>query len=445
MVGIRQAVLLTTLALSSLSSAFYLPGVAPTDYEAGQKVPLTVNRLTPQVTGQTGDKRLKSVLSYNYYHPLFHFCRPKDGPKKISESLGSILFGDRILSSPFEIHMAKNEQCKVLCKQTYNAQSSNFVNARILENNYLHWLIDGLPAATVVTDKEKHEFYSVGFPLGQTSQQGGGLPQPSFNNHYDIIIDYHELAGRTPKKYRVVGVIVQPHSIHSKIIGEGQGDCSDKTPIQLKATENQEVVFTYSIYWRASKTPWATRWDKYLQVDSPQIHWFSLVNSAIIVIFLSGSVATTLLRSLRKDIARYNQFDLDEDVQEDSGWKLVHGDVFRTPTHPLLLSILLGSGVQLFFVTGATIGEFHRSRKISIANLNSFRPYWIPFPVQSWCVRNDDGSLPYAVWLCRRLCVCPRLQDVQGRRLEEEYHSHSSFRSRNCFWNLLSHELLPHL
>ena len=51
---------------------------------------------------------------------------------------------------------------------------------------------------------------------------------------------------------------------------------------------------------------------------------------------------------------RYNQMDMQEDVQEDSGWKLVHGDVFRPPKHTLLLSVLLGSGSQLFMMVGAT-------------------------------------------------------------------------------------------
>ena len=85
-----------------------------------------------------------------------------------------------------------------------------------------------------------------------------------------------------------------------------------------------------------------------------------------------------LLRALHKDIARYpipipspfrnlpfislfvvtddryNQMDMQEDVQEDSGWKLVHGDVFRPPKRTLLLSVLLGSGSQLFMMVGAT-------------------------------------------------------------------------------------------
>lgn len=45
-----------------------------------------------------------------------------------------------------------------------------------------------------------------------------------------------------------------------------------------------------------------------------------------------------------------------EDVQEDWGWKLVHGEVFRTPNNPLILSALVGNGAQLCAMVGVTLG-----------------------------------------------------------------------------------------
>ena len=37
-----------------------------------------------------------------------------------------------------------------------------------------------------------------------------------------------------------------------------------------------------------------------------------------------------------------------EEAKEETGWKLVHGDVFRAPqTSPMLLSVFVGTGVQL--------------------------------------------------------------------------------------------------
>jgi len=49
------------------------------------------------------------------------------------------------------------------------------------------------------------------------------------------------------------------------------------------------------------------------------------MNSLVIVLFLSGMVAMITVRSLHKDIARYNSVENSEEAQEEFGWKLVHG------------------------------------------------------------------------------------------------------------------------
>ena len=49
------------------------------------------------------------------------------------------------------------------------------------------------------------------------------------------------------------------------------------------------------------------------------------MNSLVIVLFLSGMVAMITIRSLHKDIARYNAAENCEEAQEEFGWKLVHG------------------------------------------------------------------------------------------------------------------------
>ncbi|KAI1875130.1 hypothetical protein JX265_003816 [Neoarthrinium moseri] len=358
------ALLAALLAIPQTASAFYLPGVAPTSYKPGDNVPLFVNSVKPAAASQ--DALLHSVMSYDYYHDRFHFCKPKDpnGPKYVSESLGSILFGDRIMTSPFELHMAKNETCKPLCEADYERTSAHFVNKRIMQGYALNWLVDGLPAGQQSIDAATQTPYeSQGFQLGSVDPTAQD-PKPNFNNHYDISIEYHEV-GSNPNQLRVVGVTVDPWSWD---YAGGNPDCTDNhAPVILAEDGKTKVQFTYSVYWTKSPTAWATRWDKYLQVFDPKIHWFSLVNSAVIVVFLVVTVASVLFRALRKDITRYNRLDqinlddlsgtsaLEDGVQEDSGWKLVHGDVFRTPSHPLLLSVFLGSGAQLFVMTGFTI------------------------------------------------------------------------------------------
>ncbi|KAF2027220.1 endosomal integral membrane protein [Setomelanomma holmii] len=348
------AILASLLALgASPAAAFYFPGTAPTSYKEGDAVPLFVNHLTP--ADSQYDPKLRSVFSFDYYHPEFHFCQPQGGPKEIRESLGSILFGDRIQTSPFELRMGMNESCKSLCEATYEPNDAVFVNSRIYQGYDLNWLIDGLPAAQLLKDPNTDQpFYSPGFALGMVNDA-----TPEFNNHYDILIDYHEAS---KGNYRVVGVLVDPYSMRDS------NNCNDaQSAVVLNENEVNKVAFTYSVYWRESTTPFATRWDKYLHVYDPKIHWFSLVNSAVIVVFLVAMVSTILVRTLKKDIARYNRLDqfalddfgengdVEDGVAEDSGWKLVHGDVFRPPKNPLLLSVLIGNGAQLFAMTALTI------------------------------------------------------------------------------------------
>lgn len=354
-----------SLTLPSYSTAFYLPGVAPSSYGVGDRVPLHVNALSPAIARR--DDQLHAIVSFDYYHPSFQFCRPEGGPQWVRESLGSIIFGDRIRTSPFQLHMAQNETCKALCKtKKFDARSAKFVNRKIWQGYDLNWLVDGLPAAQLLEDPQSHElFWSPGFPLGGFDQNG----QVTLNNHWDIIIDYHK-AGLTGNQYRVVGIIVQPESHRdSRTLGDGKAECGDASqPLILDQDGETLVTWTYSVYWRPSKTAWATRWDKYLHVYDPKIHWFSLINSAIFVVMLVGMVSLILLRALRKDIERYNRLDsynlddisgtsaaVEDGVQEDSGWKLVHGDVFRSAPQPLLLSVLLGNGAQLFIMTVVTL------------------------------------------------------------------------------------------
>ena len=41
---------------------------------------------------------------------------------------------------------------------------------------------------------------------------------------------------------------------------------------------------------------------------------------------------------------------------EETGWKLVHGDVFRPPPKSFLLCVFVGSGVQIFCMVVITLG-----------------------------------------------------------------------------------------
>jgi len=65
-----------------------------------------------------------------------------------------------------------------------------------------------------------------------------------------------------------------------------------------------------------------------------------------------------MMRILHKDLTRYNEVDQSEEareVREETGWKLVFGDVFRPPKFAQILAVYIGSGVQVFSMVMVTI------------------------------------------------------------------------------------------
>lgn len=123
----------------------------------------------------------------------------------------------------------------------------------------------------------------------------------------------------------------------------------------VNVNSDTQLYFTYSVQWKRSEVSWASRWDIYLGMNDVQIHWFSIINSLVVVFFLSGILTMIMIRTLRRDIAKYNTDDNFEETLEETGWKLVHGDVFRPPVHSRFFAAVIGSGIQVFFMALITI------------------------------------------------------------------------------------------
>jgi transmembrane 9 superfamily protein 2/4 len=120
-----------------------------------------------------------------------------------------------------------------------------------------------------------------------------------------------------------------------------------------------DIVYTYEVKWVESEIDWADRWDVYMgRNPDDKLHLFGILNSLVVVFCLSAAVALVLVRTLRKDIAYYNeQIDLGGDADDEGGWKLMHGDVFRPPkTLAKVLCVAVGTGIQILMVVLLTIG-----------------------------------------------------------------------------------------
>ncbi|KAK5787972.1 hypothetical protein VI817_010468 [Penicillium citrinum] len=150
------------------------------------------------------------------------------------------------------------------------------------------------------------------------------------------------------------------------------------------------IPYTYSVYFREeNKVDWANRWDLYFtnQEEGSMTHWLAIINSLTISTVLGVTVFVIWSRTVHGDIKGRgdgamddrkikgqprrkrsgekkgeglldnadveNEADIssdDEPFEDNSGWKLLHGDVFRIPAYSGLLAPLVGSGMQLLFM-----------------------------------------------------------------------------------------------
>ncbi|XP_043927164.1 transmembrane 9 superfamily member 2 [Protopterus annectens] len=359
----RLFLLMVTLPVNL---SFYLPGLAPVSFCEEEKEGICENKIQLYVNRLDS---VESVLPYEYN--AFGFCSA-GGKKRPSENLGQVLFGERIEPSPYVFNFKKNEDCKYVCTVKYNSgdQKLDFLKKAMLLNYQHHWIIDNMPVTWCYDVEESLKFCNPGFPIGcYVTEQGhpkdACVISSDFHekdtfyifNHVDITISYHVVdKSEGAEGARLVSAKLEPKSVkHAK---PDQLDCSG-TPMEISNKHQGEVaiIYTYSVKFREEPAiRWASRWDYILEsMPHTNIQWFSIMNSLVIVLFLSGMVAMIMLRTLHKDIARYNQMDSAEDAQEEFGWKLVHGDVFRPPRKGMLLSVFLGSGTQIFIMTFVTL------------------------------------------------------------------------------------------
>ncbi|KAM7404214.1 hypothetical protein PAMP_011581 [Pampus punctatissimus] len=334
---------------------FYVPGVAPRDFHEGETVDIKAVKLTSS----------RTQLPYEYYS--LPYCRP-DSVFYKGENLGEVLRGDRIVNTLYNVEMNKDKKCEMVCnKKKLSVEESKLVAERIQEEYYVHLIADNLPVAT------RLEFYPNREAGGEEEQRKDVVKDIQFehgyrlgfvdnnkfylHNHLSFILYFHreKLEQGEIHDYRVVRFEVIPQSVKVDDLKAVEKDktctlpeASGSAPQEIDPNKENEVLFTYSVHWEESEIKWASRWDTYLTMSDVQIHWFSIVNSVVVVFFLSGILSMIIIRTLRKDIANYNREDDIEDTMEESGWKNVHGDVFRPPQYPMILSSLLGSGIQLF-------------------------------------------------------------------------------------------------
>lgn len=377
------------VAAGGAADAFYVPGVQPMEFKTGELVAMKVNSMTS----------IHTQIPKDYYR--LPFCKPTGGPQMASENLGEFLTGNKIQTSPYVLNMKTDRYCEKLCQVKLDKMDAAKLRLHIKYGYHNNWIIDNLPSAAVglnAATGEKQKHYAGGFPVGFISAD---TQKPFVFNHVNINVDYHQ-TDPSVESFRVVGFAVEPMSIKHQFQGgyDWDGEASEAKNMPLSTCSSQahmersmieanqivetdaKILYTYDVIWHSSEIAWSSRWDIYLSEDHmvpAQVHWYSITNSILVVLFLSLLVVSILVRNLRRDIAAYNALaaladeERDEDMDE-SGWKLVHADVFRPPdNYPMLYCVCVGTGVQLavtilLAIVFSAVGFLSPARRGSLIN-----------------------------------------------------------------------------
>jgi len=285
-------------------------GAFASDHKYADHEPITLwnNKVGPKNNPQE---------TYNYSYLPFCKPQPDKHEKHAWAGLGEALQGNELVDSQLDIRFKTAAlQPELICSmQLTEAQARSFQHA--VENNYYFELVfDNLPILAFV---------------GEMREGANGL-RPFLYTHKRFDISYNA-----------------NQVIHVNLTTE--------QPTEIRP--GAELVFTYEVHWHPTNTPFSERFNRYLDSSffEHKIHWFSIVNSFMMVFFLVGLVAVILSRTLRKDYARYataagkDLEALERELADESGWKLLHGDVGRPPRFLVLFAACVGTGIQMTLLT----------------------------------------------------------------------------------------------
>ncbi|WOL02614.1 transmembrane 9 superfamily member 3-like [Canna indica] len=289
-------------------------------YKRGDPVPLYANKVGPFHNPSE---------TYRYFD--LPFCTPEHLTEK-TEALGEVLNGDRLVDAPYKLEFQVDHDSKLLCKKKLAKEDVAKLRSAVTKDYYFQMYYDDLPIW--------------GF-IGKVEKEGKDLSEYKYylyrHIHFDIFYNNDHV------------IEITAHTDSNSLA-------------DLTEDKDIEVDFLYSVKWQDTTVPFEKRMEKYSQSSSSphhlEIHWFSIINSCVVVLVLTGFLSTILMRVLKNDLVKYAHDEESAEEQEETGWKYIHGDVFRFPNNRSLLTACLGSGTQLFALTGfifvlALVGVFY--------------------------------------------------------------------------------------
>ena len=244
------------------------------------------------------------------------------------QRLGESITGDRRETAPFEITYKDAIEWRQLCKTTLGPDELESFKKAIHNSYFFEMFVEDLPMWGYI---------------GDVSDE-------------DVLLG--EVEGS--KTYLFPHLHFKLGTNNGNIVSATVTTDADRRVDITNSHKPTEVQFSYSVDWVWEKDlTWKTRMSRYhdsrFLPGSFEIHWLSIINSFVLVLLLTAFLTIILMRVLKNDFSRYMELDEETMEEEESGWKLIHGDVFRFPENSSLFCASVGTGVQLMLCTFAVL------------------------------------------------------------------------------------------
>mmetsp|Transcript_27402 Transcript_27402/g.59866 ORF Transcript_27402/g.59866 Transcript_27402/m.59866 type:complete len:620 (-) Transcript_27402:173-2032(-) len=257
-------------------------------------------------------------------------------------SIGEALEGHEFFSSPrLNIAFGQPAAKTPVCNMVLTAEKAKELSGKIYENYWYQLYIDDLPIWAFVGEHSKfgvdvsrlsHLLQASnrsktppsGVPPVPKHLKGKPLPRVYTHRHFTLFRNGNQ----------IIEVDMEP---------------SNPWPVY----EGAPLNFTYSAVWYNTNKAFKDRTMRYLDPTffEHKVHWFSIVNSFMLCLFLCAVVAIILMKTLKRDFTRYSATEAEEletmDGGDESGWKQVNGDVFRRPDHLAIFTVVYATGCHL--------------------------------------------------------------------------------------------------
>jgi len=294
---------------------------------------------------------LTKVYPFNNPHETYRYYDTPlgcghDSPEEESHSLSGALAGERNVVAPYDVKYRRDLSKTVLCQRKLSKEEIATMQQMVTSGMMFDMRIGNLPVSR-----------PVGF-LFNDKDQGVRL---YVLTHFDFVLGYTS-DGR-----------ITSANISSKVFGSWLHEITGP-----EAENGATIEYTYEVHWNENEIDDLEAMKQQLVKEmrfhthkNLDIHWLSIINAFVLMLLILSLLLLIIVRVVRSDLSKYLDIPEEElNSEDETGWKLLHADVFRTPSHRMWLCAGVGAGVHLglaaaLSIMGGLIGYYSTHESMS--------------------------------------------------------------------------------